>query len=650
MKKYFPFSLLLFAVLSTTAMTTIPTALAQTPTLTEDDIKRYVLPEVEQRQRMLESAYKHQLNFQDSRADILNNHGSINQDNSIAQPNWLDNHQHTDCFIIKNIRLVLSEIKDGSLNNNALNTNAHFNHVGLDTFRSILFPLIDYEKPTYALERCVNDHNLSLIVDIAQNELLKLGYLTSSIMLPEQDISSGELILAIQTGKIHQIFVDGQAGNKLSNKNFIHQAFAIKPNQTLRLKTLEQGLDNLKKIDNSTQIQIVPATDNSKIGFSDLLVTINKSQNASVDIALDNSLSSAYRHYLARLSITANNLMHLNDEWSLSANYPLARLIDVLQNDLKPHLGKDRQLNYQAGLSFNHGMYKFGITHGNHEYQQFIAGFHAPLNYHGNSTTTTVHINRLLSRNNAHKLEAYFKAYHKNSQHFIDDVEIEVQKRRTTGWQAGINHQHYFADGANLYANLDYKQGTGALGAQSAPEEEIYDAFGQRLPAEGYAKAPIWSWYIRYQKPMLLQSDNFARPIHLMHTIKSQGQYAKRLPIAQERFYLGGRDNMKGIKEGTYLSARHGVGISYELAYQLPYQSKNHISHLYGNFDQGVVLGEGSYSKNRYLSSGALGLRHYYQTQHGIHIYTDVFIGRAITTPAFIQKQTAIGVSIAMGF
>ena len=56
--------------------------------------------------------------------------------------------------------------------------------------RSLLSPLLDRTKPTYALNHCINNHNLSLIVDIAHNELLKRGYLTSSISIEEQDLAT----------------------------------------------------------------------------------------------------------------------------------------------------------------------------------------------------------------------------------------------------------------------------------------------------------------------------------------------------------------------------------------------------------------------------------------------------------------------------
>ena len=190
--------------------------------------------------------------------------------------------------------------------------------------------------------------------------------------------------------------------------------------------------------------------------------------------------------------------------------------------------------------------------------------------YHGTTKTSSLGLTRLLHRNATHKTEGYIKAHHKQSRNFIDDVQIEVQNRRTTGYGIGVTHQQYFNNNAYLYANIEYKQGTGALKAKPAPEEEIYNAFGQRLPSEGFARAPIWSLFTSFQKPMIINQNSFTQntkaknSIYLNYTAKLQAQYARQLPTPSDLFYLGGYDT-KGIKEGDYLSGEHGVRLSQEL-------------------------------------------------------------------------------------
>lgn len=118
----------------------------------------------------------------------------------------------------------------------------------------LCYTLCDYNKPTFAIGRCIGQHNLSLIVDIAHNELLKRGFLTSRISVDEQDLSFGRLVLAVSTGKIKNIAFQSNKSVKLNEPNpssnkhhktpiFIRQALAIKPNQIFHLPTLEHGMD-----------------------------------------------------------------------------------------------------------------------------------------------------------------------------------------------------------------------------------------------------------------------------------------------------------------------------------------------------------------------------------------------------------------------
>lgn len=374
----------------------------------------------------------------------------------VSSPTWLDEAADTPCFVIDEIGL---QVDDG------LRTDNRFDFV--------LYPLLDYNKPTFAIGRCIGQQNLSLIVNIAHNELLKRGFLTSHIGVDEQDLSSGRLVLTVNTGKIKNIAFQSNKHHKAPI--FIRQALATKPNQVFHLPTLEHGIDTLKKIDPTANLQIMPS---ELDGYSDLLITMDRTKSIHLGFHVDNSLSDAYDNYLASIDVRANNLLGVNDEWQVSANYPLFRLIDAMQDDLGVKLDRDRQLNYHTSLTLPYGLYKANLSHSHYQYKQFIEGLDNPLMYHGTTKTSSLGLTRLLHRNATHKTEGYIKAHHKQSRNFIDDVQIEVQNRRTTGYGIGITYQQYFSNNAYLYTNLEYRQGTGALKAKPAPEEDIYNAFG----------------------------------------------------------------------------------------------------------------------------------------------------------------------------
>lgn len=78
---------------------------------------------------------------------------------------------------------------------------------------------------------------------------------------------------------------------------------------------------------------------------------MDRTKSIHLGFHVDNSLSDAYDNYLASIDVRANNLLGVNDEWQVSANYPLFRLIDAMQDDLGVKLDRDRQLNYHTSLT-----------------------------------------------------------------------------------------------------------------------------------------------------------------------------------------------------------------------------------------------------------------------------------------------------------
>ncbi|MFL1732881.1 ShlB/FhaC/HecB family hemolysin secretion/activation protein [Moraxella oculi] len=639
--------------------------------------------------RQAASVHLSQQNLQASSNSIDFNADHIKPTN-ISHPDWHTSKDDGPCFVVNEIDFVIDDPKmmRGNLSN-------------------LLTPLLDWQKPTYALGRCINNHNLSIIIDIAHNELLKRGYLTSSITVDEQDLLTQKLILTVKLGKVQDIVLTDSQKTPF----YIYSAIPIKPNQALRLSDLEQGLDTLKRIDPKATAQIMPSDSNrftsdithsnkSSPGLSDLVINMNRHQSAVFGVNIDNSLSKSYGKYLTTASIRANNLLRINDEWQISVNYPLVRLADMIQNNLGTQINKDRQTNYHASLSSTHGLYKFSIAHSHHQYKHFIEGLNAPLTYHGTSQTSTIGLSRLMHRNSHQKTEGYIKANHKRSANYIDDVNIEVQNRRTTGYNLGIIYQHHFFKGGYLYANLDYKHGVGALKAMPAPEESIHDAFGRQMPSEGHAKAPIWSLHTSFQKPFNItvkhkghiqdfnQNTHQTRslsqtPILLSYTAKVQAQYAKQTPVPSDLFYLGGRNSIKGVKEGNYLSGEHGFSLSQEIAWRPSYiisqklGMSSHNIQPYASIDQGYVYGQNTIKNQRYMLAGAIGLRYYFQRNtmpnkqnqgfgfkgNQLHpsasidlnnqpatAYLDLFIGKSIKTPTFIKKETVIGVNAGFDF
>ncbi|MFX8078990.1 ShlB/FhaC/HecB family hemolysin secretion/activation protein, partial [Acinetobacter baumannii] len=88
----------------------------------------------------------------------------------------------------------------------------------------------------------------------------------------------------------------------------------------------------------------------------------------------------------------------------------------------------------------------FSTSYSRYQYEQNVLGANSVLRYHGLSEQGNLNVSRVLSRSGQHKTTLYGKLYHKQNSNFIDDIEIEVQRRRTSGWNAGIQHRQYLGD------------------------------------------------------------------------------------------------------------------------------------------------------------------------------------------------------------
>ena len=129
----------------------------------------------------------------------------------------------------------------------------------------------------------------------------------------------------------------------------------------------------------------------------------------------------------------------------------------------------------------------------------------------------------------------------RKSDNYIDDTEIEVQRRRTGGWELGLNHREYLG-ASTLDMNLAYRRGTGAFRAMPAPEED----FG-----EGTSRMQVITADAQWLIPFQLGAQ---RPLY-----RQLARQWNRTPLApQDRFSIGGRYTVRGFDGELTLMGERG--------------------------------------------------------------------------------------------
>ena len=486
----------------------------------------------------------------------------------------------------------------------------------IDTFK-FLSQILN-KKSNTIVGQCIGTQSLQNVVRFAQNELIKKGYVTTQIGVPEQDMTQGVLRFELVPGRIAKISHNGPDISVLQLKT----ALPFTEGDILNIRSLDHALENLKKVSGlEVDIQIEPATEETAVGQSNILISTQSYKKFHVSLSVDDSGNKSTGQYIGNIGLTLNNPARMNDSLYLNFSHSL------------DDFDQDRNKSYFASYQLPFQTFDLSATCNWYEYDQYVAGYESPILYSGESQQANITLSKMLLRGTHYKTSVYGKFYQKQNRNYIEDIEIGVQHRRTAGWHAGIQHKHYL--GSTLVdVGLDYRRGVGAFNSLAAPEEEITDIFGNPLPVEGYSRAPLWSADLRINYPFNL-FDQAAQ-----YRINWKGQYAPKVLVPQDRFYIGGRYSVRGFDGEIMLSGDNGHFLQQEININTPLNSQ-----VYLGVDQGWVAGEHSIAGQRYLAGGVTGIRSYYQG-----LYLDAFVGHGLVVPQSMKKELITGFSLNYSF
>lgn len=88
--------------------------------------------------------------------------------------------------------------------------------------------------------------------------------------------------------------------------------------------------------------------------------------------------------------------------------------------------------NLTGHYSLPFGYWTAGITASSYDYHQTVAGLNGDIQYRGDSENVTLQLSRLLHRNASQKTTFTYDVLTRSSKNYINDTEIEVQRRRTS--------------------------------------------------------------------------------------------------------------------------------------------------------------------------------------------------------------------------
>jgi hemolysin activation/secretion protein len=461
---------------------------------------------------------------------------------------------------------------------------------------------------------CVGMAGINLAMRRVQNAILARGYVTTRVLAEPQNIKSGTLQLTVVPGRVRAVrFAPGVDG-RATKWNAVPAA----PGDLLNVRDTEQALENFKRVPTAdADIQIAPAEGpGARPGDSDLVLRWQQGFPWRLGLNADDSGARATGKHQGTVTLSYDDWLTLNDLFYVSFNHNL----DGPQSG-----GGTRGLVVHYSLPF--GYWLLSTTGSDSSYHQTVAGLNQQYVYSGTTRNREVKLARLVYRDASRKTTLSLRGWSRASNNFIDDTEVEVQRRRTAGWELGFSHRE-FAGAATLDLDLQYRRGTGAKSALAAPEEAL---------GEGSTRAGMWLGDANLAVPFKLAGQG------LRYTATWRGQTSHAPLVPQDRFSIGGRYTVRGYDGENTLLADHGWLLRNDLGLALGASSQE----AYLGLDHGRVSGRTApLLAAQQLTGAVAGLR-----GQLMRLQYDVFVGRPVNKPAGFQTaRTSAGFTLATSY
>lgn len=455
--------------------------------------------------------------------------------------------------------------------------------------------------------QCLGNVGINMLMSALQNRLIDRGYITSRVLAPEQDLTTGILHLLVIPGKLRHIERTEDSDRYLTYFNTL----PLREGAMLNLRDIEQGLENLQRIPTvQAALDIAPG---DEPGESDVMLTFKQKRMWRLGASFDDSGTVETGRHQAGLTFYLDNPLSLGDLFYISAGH-----------DIK---GKTRKgtRNQTIHYSIPFGYWMFSATGSQNHYHQTVAGSNLDYQYSGISKNLTLRASRILHRNASQKTTLFYEVSRRHSKNFINDTEVEIQRRDTSAWKLGLQHRHYI-DNITFDGGLEYQRGTRWFGAQPAAEEAMGDAT---------ALSSIVRFSAGLNVPFQFLNQQW------IYSTQYQQQFGQRSLTSQDRFSIGGRWSVRGFDGELSLSADNGWTIRNDLAWLLPWQGHQ----IYVGVDYGEVSGNNSdFLLGKHLAGGVIGLKGYIPA---LLLNYDLFAGTPFSKPeGFKTSKIAVGFSL----
>lgn len=379
------------------------------------------------------------------------------------------------------------------------------------------------------LGKCFDGSVLGNLVQKTNAMYSSLGFATTQVTVPKQNVVSGNLKLEITEGKIEDIILND---NKFTDKMHEFTAFGFKKGKVLDMDDINQGIYQINRLSsNNAKMRIEPG---KEAGTSKVVINNEKKFPVSAKLGYDNLGNEFTGIRRTNFSSTIDNLFFLNDQINLSYN----------QNLDDPSNEKDLR-SFSGGISVPFTYNTLSYNYSRTKFRGQNAGINGPLKLTGYSNSNNVAIDRTLLNNTEYRISTNLSLTAKETASYLNDSKIETSERKLTIGSLSFAISKYFKNGATLYLKPQYNRGLKLLNAKQDEQGLSAD-----IPR---AQFQLYKLYASLSKRFQIPKIN--APVTLSTEMDSQ--ISKNTLFGSEQFSVGGYYSVRGFRE-NFITGDHG--------------------------------------------------------------------------------------------
>ncbi len=460
------------------------------------------------------------------------------------------------------------------------------------------------------LGQCVGVKGLDRIASALDAHLIALGYATSRVSFPPQDLRNGVLTIHLDVGTVAAVRLENAQGKPDTAWGTWRNAFPTAAGDILNIRDLEQGIEQMDRLQSqAVHTQILPGdAPNSSV------IVIQRQEAPLVDrihggVTLDNSGNRLLGRPELSAALSLDNPLGLNDILSISAN-------SNVENPSSQHRSQSAAINYSIPWGYS----LLSLSAQSLRYAQLVQGTTAQFLSSGRARTQQIRVDAIVWRTASTKIGLFSALMARQSNSDLDDVELVVQRRNTINLDAGLSVSMALPSGGRVAGDIDYRRGLASFGAQ----QDLPTAAGDGLTVRPRITSATLSWV----QPFRAAGGQW------QYALRLRGQTTPDTLVTEDMFSIGDRSTVRGFDGNTVLLAENGYTVRNDLSRQIDL-APGWTTAAYVGVDLGRVWGPSAAGLiGTRLAGAAVGLK----GQRG-HLQFDVALATPLLHPTGFQTQ-----------